>query len=273
MKGAIIGDIVGSIYEHHNIFTKDFELFGEGCTFTDDTVLSCAIAKAMCDYTETNDKSMFEKNCFENMRYYGLRHISAGYGGTFFKYLLSPNPRPYNSYGNGSAMRVSSIGLLASTLDEAGELAEISARITHNHPEGIMGAKAMAEAIWLLNNKFDKEKVKDYIEEKYYSLNINFDELRSKRELDVTCQVTVPISIKAFLDSNSFEDTIRTAISLGGDSDTIGSMAGALAEAHYGVPEDIDIRKYLKDDLLEIVDRFYKTLNKKKLENNNVRTK
>ena len=260
MYGTIIGDIVGSIYEHHNIRNKDFELFDDSCSITDDTVMSCAIAKAMCEYKNDKDKEKFQTKCIEYMREIGVRYISAGYGGTFLKWLVIPNPQPYNSYGNGAAMRVSSIGMLANTLEEAEALAEISASVTHNHPEGIKGAKAMASAIWMLKNGYDKMAMKEYIEQKYYSLNVDLELLKEKIGLDVSCEGTVPPAIKAFLDSENFEDCIRTAISIGGDSDTIAAMAGALAEVFYKVPENIKSKaqEYLKSDLLEILNEFYK---------------
>jgi len=262
MFGALTGDIVGSIYD---IKSKDFDLFTNDDRFTDDSVMTCAISKACVEYVKDKDTNKFKKNCVKYMQELGRSHINAGYGGTFIKWLLISNPPPYNSFGNGSAMRVSPVGWIAETLEEAEMLAEISASVSHDHPEGIKGAQSVAGAIWMLRNGYSKDNVKEYIEDKYYSLDFKMDDIRDTYRFDVTCQGSVPQSIQAFLESVDFEDCIKIAISIGGDSDTIGAIAGSLAEAYYGVPEDIKNRtiSYLDQDLLKCVTEFEKVKSKK----------
>lgn len=264
MLGAISGDVIGSIYEKNNIKTKIFSLFGEKNRFTDDSVMTCAISAACCDYYFDRDINHFRENCIYYMQKMGVSHINAGYGQTFIYWLISKNPQPYGSYGNGSAMRVSPVAYVSETLEEAETLAEISASVSHNHFCGIQGAKAVASAIWLLKNGSSKEVVKKHIESKYYELNFKLDEIRNKYGFDVSCQGSVPQAIVSFLESNGFEDAIRNAISLGGDSDTIAAITGSLAEAYYGIPEHISSRVigYLDDELFESVRNFYKIIYK-----------
>lgn len=259
MLGAICGDIIGSVYEAHNIKAKEFDLFTKFNCYTDDTVMTCAIAKASHKYKITKDKEQFKKDCIDYMKQFGRHHIRAGYGGRFLNWLLSDDTEPYNSFGNGSAMRVSSVSYVASTIEEAEELAEISASVTHNHPEGIKGAKAVAGSVWLLLHKRDKETVKKYIEDNYYDINFSIDSIRKDYKFDVSCQGSVPQAIVAFMDSNNYEDSIRNAVSIGGDSDTIAAITGSLAEAHYGVPKSIAIKatSYLPEDLIEPLSYFY----------------
>lgn len=267
MIGAICGDIIGSIYERENTKSKKFQLFGEGNCFTDDSVMTCAIANACYEYSNNKDKDKFKKDCIFYMQKLGLSHINAGYGGTFIYWLVTKNPSPYNSFGNGSAMRVSPVAYVAETLEEAENLAKISASVSHNHPEGIKGAKAVAGSIWLLLNGSSKEDIRNYINKNYYNLNFSIDSIRDKYVFDVTCQGSVPQAIEAFLESESFEDAIRLAISLGGDSDTIAAITGSLAEACYSVPENIKNQalRYLDDELLSTLKLFYeiKVVNKK----------
>lgn len=258
MVGALTGDIVGSIYEGHNIKSKEFPLFGSRNRATDDSVMTCAISKACVEYSKTKDKEKFKKDCIKYMQELGRTHINAGYGGTFIKWLLIDNPMPYNSFGNGSAMRVSPVGWVADTLEEAEELASISASVSHNHPEGIKGAQSTAAVIWMLRNGYSKENIKEYIESKYYPLDFKIDEIRPYYRFDVTCQGSVPQAIECFLESKDYEDCIRLAISLGGDSDTIGAIAGSMAEAFYGVPEEIrqTTMTYLDPELTKCVKEF-----------------
>lgn len=274
MLGAFAGDIIGSVYEKYNIKSKKFELFTDMNRFTDDSVMTAAIANACCSYEKRKSKSSFKKDCIRNMKELGLSHINAGYGGTFIKWLVSDSCDPYNSFGNGSAMRVSPVGWVANSLHEAEKLAKCSAEVTHNHPYGIAGAQAVAAAIFLLRNGASKEDVRKYIEKKYYNLDFTIDEIRDYYEFDVTCQGSVPQAIVAFLDSLSFEDTIRNAISIGGDSDTIAAIAGSMAEAYYGVPEDIkrQVISYLDEPLLQSLNSFYsqvvsKNVSEEKTEN------
>lgn len=264
MLGAIIGDIVGSTREWHNVKTEDFELLPQGSRFTDDTVMTLAVAKWLMD-----DPSHKADSLVRIMQDMGRRYPNAGYGGMFRRWLNSDNPQPYGSYGNGSAMRVSPVGMYAKSLDEALELARITASVTHNHPEGIKGAQAVAAAVYMqLNEEFDvKGEVKRYVEANFgYDLDIKLEDLRNEYRFDASCQGSVPIAIMAFLQRYNALDTLRLAISMGGDSDTIGCMATSIAYAcpfniissHTNIPEDVvaKCRELLPKELLEINDRF-----------------
>ena len=264
MLGAIIGDIVGSTREWHNVKTEDFELLPQGSRFTDDTVMTLAVAKWLMD-----DPSHKADSLVRIMQDMGRRYPNAGYGGLFRRWLNSDNPQPYGSYGNGSAMRVSPVGMYAKSLDEALELARITASVTHNHPEGIKGAQAVAAAVYMqLNEEFDvKGEVKRYVEANFgYDLDIKLEDIRNEYRFDASCQGSVPIAIMAFLQRYNAFDTLRLAISMGGDSDTIGCMATSIAYAcpfniissHTNIPEDVvaKCRELLPKELLEINDRF-----------------
>lgn len=264
MLGAIIGDIVGSTREWHNVKTEDFELLPQGSRFTDDTVMTLAVAKWLMD-----DPSHKADSLVRIMQDMGRRYPNAGYGGLFRRWLNSDNPQPYGSYGNGSAMRVSPVGMYAKSLDEALELARITASVTHNHPEGIKGAQAVAAAVYMqLNEEFDvKGEVKRYVEANFgYDLDIKLEDIRNEYRFDASCQGSVPIAIMAFLQRYNALDTLRLAISMGGDSDTIGCMATSIAYAcpfniissHTNIPEDVvaKCRELLPKELLEINDRF-----------------
>lgn len=225
MWGAVSGDIIGSVYEHRPVKTKDFALFSSGSRFTDDSVLTMAIADSL-----VNGRS-YRESVLE----WGRQFPFAGYGGSFIEWLKSENPQPYNSWGNGSAMRVSPVGLFFNSEAEVLAEAEKSAIITHDHSEGVKGAHAVALAIFLARKGYSKEKIRQSLSEKFnYDLNRTVEEIRPDYEFDVSCQGSVPEAIIAFLDSCSFEDAIRNAISLGGDSDTQACIAGAIAEAFYG---------------------------------------
>lgn len=264
MLGAIIGDIVGSTREWHNVKTEDFELLPQGSRFTDDTVMTLAVAKWLMD-----DPSHKADSLVRIMQDMGRRYPNAGYGGMFRRWLNSDNPQPYGSYGNGSAMRVSPVGMYAKSLDEALELARITASVTHNHPEGIKGAQAVAAAVYMqLNEEFDvKGEVKRYVEANFgYDLDIKLEDIRNEYQFDASCQGSVPIAIMAFLQRYNALDTLQLAISMGGDSDTIGCMATSIAYAcpfniissHTNIPEDVvaKCRELLPKELLEINDRF-----------------
>lgn len=264
MLGAIIGDIVGSTREWHNVKTEDFELLPQGSRFTDDTVMTLAVAKWLMD-----DPSHKADSLVRIMQDMGRRYPNAGYGGLFRRWLNSDNPQPYGSYGNGSAMRVSPVGMYAKSLDEALELARITASVTHNHPEGIKGAQAVAAAVYMqLNEEFDvKGEVKRYVEANFgYDLDIKLEDIRNEYRFDASCQGSVPIAIMAFLQRYNALDTLRLAISMGGDSDTIGCMATSIAYAcpfniissHTNIPEDVvaKCRELLPKELLDINDRF-----------------
>ena len=247
MLGAITGDIIGSIYEANNIKTKKFDLFTDKNRFTGDTVMTFAVAEALMN-------GGGDENFIRFMKRYGLLYPRAGYGGTFVRWLASDTTEPYNSWGNGSAMRVSSCGWIANLdipieegLKLTEDLAKKSAEVTHNHPEGIKGAQATAASIFFMRHgksknaiKEYKDKLKDYIKDRFeYDLDFTIDEIRPIYRFDVSCQGSVPPAIVSFLESENFEDAIRNAISIGGDSDTIGAITGSIAEAAYGIPEDI----------------------------------
>lgn len=250
MIGAIAGDIIGSVYEHDPIKTKDFPLFHPRCGFTDDTVLTVAIADAI----------LTGRPYLEVVREIGRRYPSAGYGGSFIGWLYSHDPRPYNSWGNGSAMRVSPVGFAFTSEDEVLRQARETAEISHNHPEGIKGAQATALAVFLARTGNGKEQIRSRIIQQFdYDLNRSINDIRPSYSFDVSCQGTVPEAIIAFLDSESYEDSVRNAISLGGDSDTLACITGGIAEAFYdGVPEEIHakVREYLTPDLWEITEAF-----------------
>ena len=242
MIGAIIGDIVGSVYERNPIKTKDFELFSDGCRFTDDTVMTCAVCYAIREYKarpNVNVIGLFQKRMVE----LGQLYPGAGYGGKFYQWIMNPYRRPYNSFGNGSAMRVSACGMLADSLEEAHKLAVYSAEVTHNHPEGIKGAVAVAEAIFLARQKKTKDEIKEHLSQ-YYDLDFTLDDIRPSYEFDVTCQGSVPQAIRCFLEADSFEDAVRNAVSLGGDSDTQAAIAGSIAEPFFGIPARLKARAY-----------------------------
>ena len=258
MIGAIIGDIVGSRYERRNHKSKDFELFDNNCRPTDDSVMSLAIAKAILDCD--GDYSTLSDNAVSCMQEFGRKYKNAGYGGRFIDWIFSKNPEPYGSYGNGSAMRVGPCGFVAESIEEAKKLSESVTKVTHNHPEGLKGAEAIAVAIYLARSGKSKDEIKEYINKNYYDVSFTIDEKRPKYSFDVSCQGSVPIAFAAFFESDDFEDAIRTAISVGGDSDTIACMAGVLAEAYYGVPEDIieDAIEFLDSKEVETLYYFEK---------------
>lgn len=280
MFGAIVGDIVGSVYEWNNIKTKDFPLFRDDCHFTDDTVMTCAVAEGIMNGGSADD-------FIDAMKKYGRMFPNAGYGGRFRKWLFSEDRNPYNSYGNGSAMRVSpcawmmSCGFFARTgmwPSNGREGAKRSAEVTHNHPEGIKGALAVTDAIFMCryyfggffgdyeapiddNPKEIKKRIKAHIEREHgYDLSKTLDEIRPSYKYDVSCQGSVPQAITAFLESVDFEDAIRNAISIGGDSDTIAAITGSIAEAAYGIPDWIKEKAYsfLDEPLKDVLRRWKK---------------
>jgi ADP-ribosylglycohydrolase len=250
MIGAIAGDIIGSVYEWHNIKTKSFELFDEECFFTDDTVLTVALADAI----------IHNKNYGKVMKEYYQSYPDAGYGSSFKSWAVIGENQPYNSWGNGSAMRTSPVGFLYDSLSEVLDKAEYFASFTHNHPEGIKGAKATSAAIFLSRTGSSKADIKSYITKQFdYDLSTSIDEIRPEYSFDVSCQGSVPQAITAFLESTDYEDAIRNAISIGGDSDTLACIAGGIAEAFYGVPKEISAKSMsiLDYDLREVVREFY----------------
>ena len=258
MLGAIYGDIVGSTYEFDNTKDYNFELFTPYSMPTDDTYMTLAIAQALMQNYRRGEE-VTKKAIVKSMQNFGRRYPHAGYGGMFYYWLKEKHPQPYNSFGNGSGMRVSSVGWLYPTLEETLEVAKWTAEVTHNHPEGIKGAQAIAAAVFLARTGSTKEDIRTYIENTFhYNLNFTLDEIRPTYTFDVTCQGSVPQAIRAFLESNDFLDAIRKAVSLGGDSDTIGCMTGAIAEAFYGMPEACkkDALSYLDEDCRAVVNNF-----------------
>ncbi|MDO4178855.1 MAG: N-6 DNA methylase [Phascolarctobacterium sp.] len=237
MLGAIIGDIAGSRFERHNHKSKEFDLLTYRCRFTDDTVMSLAIAKAILKSNGSLNK--LSSNAVKYMREMGSEYPHAGYGSRFSKWLCSDNPEPYNSYGNGAAMRVSACGFAATSIDDAKTLAKLVTEPTHNHPEGLKGAEAVAVSIYLARQGKSIIEIQDYVRDNYYSLDFTLDGIRENCTFDVSCQGSVPQALMAFFESTNFEDAVRNAISIGGDSDTIAAITGSVAEAYYGIPAEI----------------------------------
>ena len=266
MIGAIIGDIAGSRYERENHKSKVFELFDKKCRLTDDSVMSLAVAKAILDCEE--DVDSLGKTAISAMQELGRIYKNAGYGGTFIKWLWAEDPQPYNSFGNGSAMRVGPCGFAAKNLDEARLLSAKVTEISHNHPEGMKGAEAIAVAVYLARNGKSKEEIRNYITSNYYEIGFSLDQIRKSYKFDVSCQGSVPVALEAFFEAVDFEDAIRNAISVGGDSDTIAAMAGAVAEAYFGVPEGIidSAINYLDARQMEILYYFEKRYPSKALD-------
>ena len=262
MLGAIVGDIVGSIYEFVPTKSVNFDLLTPWSKFTDDTVMTLAVAKwLMEDDAHTPSYLIF---CMQEL---GASYPRAGYGSHFARWLCEEDPQPYNSWGNGSAMRVSPVGLYAKTLDEALSLAAVTASVSHNHSEGVKGAQAIAACMFLCRQGKTKAEIKEYVEKTFfYDLNRSILDIRPRYEFDVSCQGSVPESIIAFLEGNTFEGVVRLAVSLGGDADTQACMAGAIASCMYPIPEDVVEKcdKILTDDLRNIKDRFIDFVDKHK---------
>ena len=280
MLGAIYGDIVGSVFEFNNIRTKNFELFSEKSKFTDDTVITLAVANALVKFDEIvkiddvftsskpnkwedpkapwrKDLNLFKTLLTSEMHKLGDKYPNAGYGGHFRFWLKEKQTEPYGSYGNGSAMRVSPVAWYANSLEECLDFAKASAEITHNHPEGIKGAVVTAGATYLARTGATMDEIKAFVA-KYYKIDFTLDDIRPTYEFNETCQDTVPQAMQAFFESNSFEDAIRNAISIGGDSDTLAAITGAVSEAYYGMTEREaqDVTERLAPTLLKISKDF-----------------
>ena len=261
MYGAILGDIIGSPFEFdRGDKTKEFDLFTKGCDFTDDSVMTIAVGEALLAVGPEATVQEIEEAVVTNMQDWGKRYPYAGYGGRFKYWLREKNPKPYGSYGNGSAMRVSAAGWLYDSMERTREVARATANVTHNHPEGIKGAEATASAIYMARNESSKEEIKEYIEREFhYNLDRTLDEIRPGYHMDETCQRTVPEAIIAFLESKDFEDAIRNAVSLGGDTDTLGAITGSIAEAFYGISDVLiaECRSRIDEGLMtDILDEF-----------------
>lgn len=255
MIGAIAGDIIGSVYEFNPVRHTDFPLFSPGCEFTDDTILTVALAEVVLRGGDGDDY-------VRTMREYYRRYPNpAGdYGGSFKQWASSTDPKPYNSFGNGAAMRISPVGFACSSLDEALDAAREFTAVTHDHPEGIRGGQAAAASVYLARTGAAKEDIREYIEREFgYDLSVSLDDLRPRYGFDVTCQGTVPPAIRAFLESDDWESAVRNAVSLGGDADTLACIAGGIAQAFYGgIPETVETRVYgILDPTLGAVTREF----------------
>ena len=261
MFGAILGDIIGSPYEFDlfNIKTKHFPMFSPYSTFTDDSVMTLAVGNAIMDTKNKNDDDLLKKNLILSMQTLGRKYPNAGYGANFRFWLASDTPKPYGSFGNGSAMRVSSVAWLFDSIDEVRRVARLTAEISHNHPEGIKGAESVACAIFLSRKGYDKNYIKTFVSENFgYNLNRTCDQIRPKYRHVESCMETVPEAMIAFFESTDFEDCIRTSVSLGGDCDTLTAIAGSIAEGYYGVPQHLktECLNRLTDDLKDILVKF-----------------
>lgn len=250
MFGAIIGDIVGSCYERVNCKSTNFEFLDPHSRFTDDSVMTVATADALLNGLSFADTYWD----------WGNRYPNAGYGGRFFGWLHSPDKKPYFSFGNGSAMRISPVGWAFETLEETLEAACNSASVTHDHPHGIEGAESAAAAIWMARNGETKEEICRFVEDRFfYDLSRSLDEIRPGYEFDVTCMGTMPVVFRAFLESENYVDAVRLAVSVGGDSDTIACITGGIADAYYReIPEEVCtfMRRKLPQEMLDIIDQF-----------------
>lgn len=267
MYGAILGDIIGSPFEFdRGDKTKDFKLFSRRSYFTDDSVMTLAVCEALLKVGLDATVEEIEEAVITSMQSWGRRYPHAGYGGYFSQWLRLKHPQPYNSFGNGSAMRVSAVGWLYDSIERTRTVAKAVTQITHNHPEGIKGAQATASAIYLARNGASKQEIKEYIEKEFhYDLNRTLNEIRPTYHMDETCQKTVPEAIIAFLESKDFEDAIRNAVSLGGDTDTLGAITGSIAEAYYGIPQTLitECRNRVDKEMRDVLDEFDHTLSRR----------
>jgi len=265
MYGAILGDIIGSPFEFDmGNKSKEFPLFSKNSTFTDDSVMTIAVGNAFLDAQPNADIEWIRHRLISSMKQYGRKFPRAGYGGMFRRWLKCDDPQPYGSFGNGSAMRVSSAAWLYNDLETVRSMARLSAKVSHNHPEGIKGAEATASAIFLARTGSTKEEIKAYIVDNFgYDLSRTCDEIRPGYHHVETCQETVPEAITAFLEGESFKDVIRTAVSLGGDCDTLTCIAGSIAEGFYGIPEELkqECRNRLPEELRKVLDQYDSWLN------------
>ena len=266
MYGAIIGDIIGRRFEFdRGNKSREFELFTSECDYTDDTVMTVAVAEALLDAGLDADEKTVKANLIKSMKKWGKRYPYAGYGARFISWVLTDDPEPYGSYGNGSGMRVSPVGWLYDSMERTREVARWTAEVSHNHPEGVKGAESVAAAIYMARNGSNMEEIRGYIEKEFgYDLSRTLDEIRPKYQHVEDCMHTIPEAFECFLEANSYEECIRNVMYIGGDTDTLGAIAGAIAEAKWGVPEKLikQAGEFLPDDILEVVKRFFNTLKK-----------
>ncbi len=264
MYGAILGDIAGSRFEFdRGGWSKDFELVTDECSWTDDTVMTVAVAEALLGAGPDAAVSEIESACTEAMQRWGRKYPYAGYGNRFIHWLGAEKPRPYGSYGNGSAMRVSAAGWLYATLERTREVARATANVSHNHPEGIKGAECTAAVIWLGRHGVTKDEIRDYVTKEFgYDISETLDEMRARHRHDESCMDSLPKALRSFLDGESYEDAVRNAVSLGGDTDTIAAIAGAMAEGFYGMPETLqdECMRFLGADMRDVICNFEKAI-------------
>lgn len=268
MYGAIFGDIIGSRFEFdRGGKTKDFELFTDESVFTDDTVMTVAVADGLIRAGKDASIDEIKTSVIKSMRYWAKKYPNAGYGGRFYQWLFhTRHPEPYGSYGNGSAMRVSAVGWLYDTLERTREVARATAEVTHNHPEGVKGADCTAAVIFLSRTGIDKEDIKKFVKETYnYDLSETLDQLRARHEHVESCQDSLPKALVSFFEGENYEDVVRNAVSLGGDTDTLGAIAGSMAEAYYGIPVAfyIDAFCYIPDKMTDVLNRFDDAIGRK----------
>ena len=260
MYGAILGDIVGSVFEFDEpCWRKDFELLTEQSVWTDDTVMTLAVAEGLMDAGKDAPVKEIEAACTKAMQKWGRRYPTAGYGSRFIGWIHTDAPKPYNSYGNGSAMRVSAAGWLYDSIERTREVARATAAVSHNHPEGIKGAECTAAVVFLARNGVSKEDIEKYtVREFGYDFSETLEEMRARHRHDESCMDALPKALRSFFDGTSYEDVIRNAVSLGGDTDTIAAIAGAMGEAFYGMPLLLKARcrDRLEEKMLEVLDRF-----------------
>ena len=264
MYGAIIGDIIGSRFEFdRGNKTRDFKLFTSESDFTDDTVMTIAVAEALMDVGPNADEKAVKSAVIRSMKKWGKKYPYAGYGARFIDWVLTDDPEPYGSYGNGSGMRVSSVGWLYDSLERTREIARWTADVSHNHPEGIKGAESVAAAIFMARTGVSKDEIQDYIEEEFgYDLSRTLDDIRPGYQHVEDCMHTMPEAFECFLEAESYEDCIRNVMYIGGDTDTLGAIAGAIAEAFWGVPVSIiaEAKERLPADIQAVLNRFNKTV-------------
>ena len=257
MLGAIIGDIVGSRFEWHNYKAKDFVFLNERCRMTDDSYMTLAVAEALLA-REDDDQDLSGK-AITAMQRIGQAHRYCGFGGHFMQWIFSDDPQPYGSYGNGAAMRVSPCGFMAESVEQAKQLALAVTRVSHDHPESLKAAEAISVAIYMARHGSTMEEIRELINREYYQIDFTLDEIRDAYTFDVSCQGSVPQAFEAFFESTDFEDAIRNAISIGGDSDTIAAITGGIAEAYYGIPEEIRgcVMDYIREEpMMKIIKEF-----------------
>ncbi len=260
MYGAILGDIIGSRFEFdRGGKTKDFELLTKEDQFTDDSVMTVAVADALLGISAGEDDAAVRTALIKSMQKWGNRYPWAGYGQKFILWLGDKDPKPYGSWGNGSAMRVSSVGWLYNTLDETRRIARLSAEVSHNHPEGVKGAECTAAVIFLSRTGVNKEEIAEYIDREFgYDYSESLDEMRARHRHVESCQDSLPKALRSFFDGESYEDVVRNAVSLGGDTDTLAAIAGAMGEAFYEMPDELkaEARKRVGEDMVEVMDHF-----------------